>query len=40
MLLGAIEKKGVWTVELETEDIPANTKAAALCPARVIQVRV
>lgn len=38
VLLGANEKKGVYTVAIEEDQFRVNEKAAKMCPARVIQV--
>ncbi len=38
VLLGAKEKKGVWTAALDEDEYERNLNAAKLCPARIIQV--
>lgn len=39
VLLGALNKKGFWSVKINDYQVEANEKAAQACPVKVIQVR-
>jgi ferredoxin len=39
VLLGAVNKKGFWSVKISDHQVEANEKAALSCPVKVIQVR-
>jgi ferredoxin len=39
VLLGAVNKKGFWSVKISDYQVEANEKAALSCPVKVIQVR-
>lgn len=38
VLVGAYEKKGIYTVEIGEHDYQQNKKAQQMCPARIIKV--
>ena len=39
VLLGAVEKKGIFAIRLDEEAFEANEAAAKACPVNIIQVR-
>lgn len=39
VLLGGVEKKGVYTASITVDELERNQSAAKVCPSRVIQVR-
>lgn len=39
VLLGAVNKKGFWSVKINDYQVEANERAAQACPVKVIQVR-
>lgn len=39
VLLGGVEKKGVYSVIITEDEVERNENAAKMCPSRVIQVR-
>jgi ferredoxin len=38
VLLGGKDKKGIYQVELDHDEVDENKRAAAACPVKVIQV--
>jgi len=38
-LLGAVNKRGFWSVKIKDMDADANQRAADACPVKIIQVR-
>ncbi|MDI9877452.1 ferredoxin [Flectobacillus rivi] len=38
VLLGAIEKKGIYQVQLTEDELPENEQALEACPVKVIQI--
>lgn len=38
VLLGAIEKKGIYQVRLNEDEFPENEQALEACPVKVIQI--
>ena len=38
VLLGAVEKKGIYQVEILPDEYDENVRAAAACPVKVIQI--
>jgi len=38
VLLGAIEKKGIYQVQLNEDELPENEQALESCPVKVIQI--
>jgi len=39
VLLGAVDKKGFWSVKVPFSEKEANENAAKVCPVNIIQVR-
>lgn len=39
VLIGAVEKKGFWSVKVSFAEKEANENAAKVCPVNIIQVR-
>ena len=39
VLLGAVDKKGFWSVKVPFSEKEANENAAKVCPVHIIQVR-
>jgi len=39
VLLGAIDKKGFYSLKMRDDEAEANLKAAKACPVNIIQVR-
>jgi ferredoxin len=39
VLLKSVEKKGVWTLPVDEEELAANEVVAKMCPSRIIQLR-
>ncbi|HMU98444.1 MAG TPA: ferredoxin [Chitinophagales bacterium] len=38
VLLGAIDKKGFWSVKVREDELDSNIAAAKACPVNIIQV--
>lgn len=38
VLLGAIEKKGIYQIQLNEDELPENEQALEACPVKVIQI--
>ena len=39
VLLGGVNKKGFWSVQISEVQVEVNEKAAFSCPVKIIQVR-
>lgn len=39
VLVGAVDKKGFWNVNVREDQLEANEKAAKACPVHIIEIR-